>query len=360
MQQALALAATARYRTRPNPAVGCVLVNHGVCVGQGATQPVGGAHAEAQALQQAGVLAQGATAYVTLEPCSHFGRTPPCADALIAAGVARVVAAMVDPNPQVAGKGLALLQQAGIRTDVGLLADAARELNPGFLQVMAGGRSFVRLKIAASLDGRAAMASGESKWITGTAARLDVQHWRALSGAIVTGIETVLADDPLLNVRQLPDDHANDRLAEVVQPWRVVLDRQGRLPLTVRLLQQPEHLIVMTPWRTELAERGVRQLPVQPLDQALQQLRTDFQIYDVLVESGATLATAFLQQGLVDEVIQYIAPVYLGQQARPLNQLRLDRLDEALKMTLQDVQQIGDDLRLRLRPVTPLPAGSLP
>lgn len=349
MQQALDLAAAARYRTKPNPAVGCVIVNNQHIIGQGATQPVGGAHAEVQALKQvlaSGHSPQGATAYVTLEPCAHFGRTPPCANALVDAGIARVVMAVLDPNPQVAGKGLALLQQARIATTVGVLAEQATALNRGFLQAMAGGLPYVRLKIAASLDGRTAMASGESKWITGTAARLDVQHWRALSGAVISGIDTVLADNPLLNVRQLPQGD----IAEVVQPFRVILDRQGRLPLDAAIVQQPQKLIVMTPYREDLAALGITQLPVQSLKDVLSTLKEVYQIYDVLVEAGATLSTAFLQAGVVDEVIQYLAPQYLGCQARPLNLLKFEHLSQRMTFKIMDVAQIGQDIRVRLRP----------
>jgi diaminohydroxyphosphoribosylaminopyrimidine deaminase/5-amino-6-(5-phosphoribosylamino)uracil reductase len=247
MQRAIALAKQGLYSTRPNPSVGCVLVNNQQIVGEGYTAPYGGSHAEVYALRQAGTQAHGATAYVTLEPCAHYGRTPPCANALVNAGVSRVVMASLDPNPLVAGKGQSILQAAGIDTLVGVLEQQARALNKGFLQVMAGGRPYVRLKMAASLDGRTAMASGESKWITGAEARLDVQHWRALSGAVITGINTVLADDPALTVRQLPDDYSgeNHSIEKVAQPLRVVLDRQSRFPAQAQLLNQPEKLLLV-------------------------------------------------------------------------------------------------------------------
>lgn len=353
MAQALELAATARYRTRPNPAVGCVIVKDGICVGRGATAPVGGAHAEVTALQQAGVQAQGATAYVTLEPCAHYGRTPPCAKALVASGLRQVVIAILDPNPLVAGQGQKILSDAGIDTQVGILAAQAIEMNRGFLKVMAGGLPYVRLKIAASLDGRTAMASGESKWITSTEARQDVQHWRALSGAVITGIDTIIADDALLNVRHLP----HVALPEVVQPYRIILDRKGRLGLDAKILQQPDTVMVMTPYREDLAALGVIQLPVQPLSELLQYLKQQYQIYDVLVEAGATLATSFLAAHLVDEVIQYIAPIYLGQSARALNQFDFQLMQQRVSFQLLEVMQIGADVRLRLQPKQPTVVG---
>lgn len=347
MQHALAQAESARYRTRPNPAVGCVIVKDGHIIGRGATAPVGGAHAEVFALREAGEQAQGATAYVTLEPCAHYGRTPPCAEALVKAGIAEVIIATLDPNPLVAGKGQQILEQAGIKTQIGILEQQAIAQNHGFLKVMAGGLPYVRLKIAASLDGRTAMASGESKWITGQAARDDVQHWRALSGAVITGIETILMDDAQLNVRHL----AHVDLDDIVQPYRVILDRQGRLPMTAKILQQPDTVIVMTPYREALENLGVKQIPVQSLEQLMLTLKDQYQIYDILVEAGATLATSFLQHNLVDEIIQYIAPMYLGQHARALNQLCFDHMQQRLQFHLCEVSQIGQDVRLRLQPM---------
>lgn len=351
MQSALAMAETARFRTRPNPAVGCVIVKDGQIVGRGATSPVGGFHAEVHALQQAGERAKGATAYVTLEPCAHYGRTPPCANALIQAGIRHVVIATLDPNPLVAGKGQQMLEDAGISTEVGILENQAIEQNRGFLKVMAGGLPYVRLKIASSLDGRTAMASGESKWITGTLARQDVQYWRAISAAVMTGIETILADDAQLNVRELHGVALEQQAIEVVQPYRIVLDRRGRLPLSSKIVQHAEKLIVMTPFRADLQELGITQIAVMPLPELLVTLKRDYQIYDILLECGATLATAFLQEKLVDEVIHYLAPMYLGQQARPLNQLNLQKLSEHVAFQLMDSAIIGQDLRLRLKPL---------
>lgn len=234
MQRAIELARLGQYSTKPNPNVGCVLVKDGQLVGEGYHPRAGQPHAEVFALRDAGDAARGATAYVTLEPCAHYGRTPPCAKGLVEAGVARVVVACPDPNPLVAGKGVQILRDAGIQVEVGVLEQQAHQLNLGFLKAMATGQPYVRLKVASSLDGRTAMASGESKWITGNPARLDVQHWRAISAVVITGIETVLADDCQLNVRQLA---IHQDISSIVQPKRLVLDRQGRLPLTAKLLE---------------------------------------------------------------------------------------------------------------------------
>ena len=343
MRQALALAKRGQYSTRPNPVVGCVLVKEGQLIGEGFHPRAGQPHAEVFALRQAGAQARGATAYVTLEPCAHFGRTPPCANALIEAGVARVVIATVDSNPQVAGIGRARLEAAGISTTVGVCQAEARALNAGFLQVMAGGRPYVRLKIAASLDGRTAMASGESKWITGTAARAEVQHWRAISGAVITGIGTILADDPLLNVRILPDGTPLD---QVIQPLRVVLDRQGRMPPEAQLLQDPDSVLLVG--TAQLA--GIESWPQMDLAELLNRLRDEKQICDVLVEAGATLSAAFLQADLVDELIVYLAPTLLGSSARPMVALPLIQMAEQLRFELIEMQQVGEDIRLILRP----------
>lgn len=347
MQCALAQAETAIYWTRPNPAVGCVIVKNNQIIGRGATAPVGGPHAEVFALKEAGEQARGATAYVTLEPCAHYGRTPPCAKGLVDAGIARVVIACSDPNPLVAGKGVQILKDAGIDVVQGMCEAEAAVQNKGFLKAIATGAPYVRLKIASSLDGRTAMASGESQWITGAEARLDVQHWRAISGAVITGIETVLADDCQLNVRQLK---GVADLNSIVQPKRVVLDRQGRLPLTAKMLAQPETVMVMGPFRQELADLGVIQLEVQPLKTLLRTLTQQYQIYDVLVEAGATLSTAFLQENLADEMISYVAPTFLGRSARAMFNAEFDRMAEQLRFKLIDAVQVGGDVRLKLIP----------
>ena len=252
-----------------------------------------------------------------------------------------------DPNPLVAGKGVKILQDAGIEVETGICDEEAKTLNFGFLKAMSTGLPYVRLKIASSLDGRTAMASGESKWITGPAARQDVQHWRAVSGAVITGIQTVLADDCELNVRSLD----NIDIETVVQPKRIVLDRQGQLPLVAKILQNPETVMVMTPFRQELADLGVIQLSPQPLNQLLQALAQQYQIYDVLVEAGATLSTAFLQQSLVDEMISYVAPTLLGQSARAMFNAEFSQMAEQLRFELVDITQLGQDIRLRLLPI---------
>lgn len=347
MQQAIELARLGQYSTKPNPNVGCVIVKDGQLIGEGYHPKAGQPHAEVFALRQAGEHAKGATAYVTLEPCAHYGRTPPCAEALVKAQVQKVVVACSDPNPLVAGKGVQILQAAGIEVETGLCVETAKTLNLGFLKAMSTGSPYVRLKIASSLDGRTAMASGESKWITGAIARQDVQHWRAISGAVITGIQTVLADDCELNVRELEGVD----LTSVVQPKRVVLDRQGQLPLSTKILKNPETVMVMTPFRQELADLGVIQLAPQPLSQLLQTLTQQYQIYDVLVEAGATLSTAFLQQGLVDEMISYVAPTLLGQSARAMFNAEFSTMAEQLRFDLVDVTQLGQDIRLRLLPI---------
>lgn len=347
MRRAVELARLGQYSTKPNPNVGCVIVKDAQLLGEGHHPRAGQPHAEVFALRQAGEQARGATAYVTLEPCAHYGRTPPCAKALVDAGVVKVVVACPDPNPLVAGKGVQILKDAGIQVDVGVAEAEARQLNLGFLKAMATGVPYVRLKVASSLDGRTAMASGESKWITGTAARADVQHWRAISAAVLTGIDTVLADDCLLNVRHL---EGVDDIHSVVQPKRIILDRQGRLPLSAQILQQPETVMVMGPYRAELAALGVLQLEPQPLATLLAQLVQQHQIYDVLVEAGATLSTAFLQEGWVDEVISYVAPTLLGRSARAMFNAEFEQMAEQLRFKLCDVTQLGDDVRLRLIP----------
>lgn len=347
MQQAIELARLGQYSTKPNPNVGCVIVKDGQLIGEGYHPKAGQPHAEVFALRQAGEHAKGATAYVTLEPCAHYGRTPPCAEALVKAQVQKVVVACSDPNPLVAGKGVQILQAAGIEVETGICVETAKTLNLGFLKAMSTGSPYVRLKIASSLDGRTAMASGESKWITGAIARQDVQHWRAISGAVITGIQTVLADDCELNVRELEGVD----LTSVVQPKRVVLDRQGQLPLLAKILKNPETVMVMTPFRQELADLGVIQLAPQPLSQLLQTLTQQYQIYDVLVEAGATLSTAFLQQGLVDEMISYVAPTLLGQSARAMFNAEFSTMAEQLRFDLVDVTQLGLDIRLILLPI---------
>lgn len=361
MARALELARRGRFTTSPNPNVGCVIVRDGEMVGEGYHLRAGEPHAEVHALRMAGERARGATAYVTLEPCSHHGRTPPCADALIAAGVARVVAAMQDPNPQVAGRGLHRLQQAGITVSHGLMMQDAEQVNLGFLKRMRTGVPYVRLKVAASLDGRTAMASGESKWITSPEARQDVQRFRAQSSAILSSSATVLADDPLLTVRwdaldpdtqqQLPDTHLS-------QPIRVIVDSHGRVTPQHQLIhQQGQTWLASTQPSNDAAwPESVTHLTLPAhgggVDLvALMMTLGKRQINSVWVEAGATLAGALLNAGVVDELIVYMAPKLLGQDARALCILPgLTQLAQAPAFTLTEVCQVGPDLRLRLIP----------
>ena len=350
MARALRLAERGAQTTRPNPMVGCVLAHGDAVVGEGWHQRKGGPHAEVFALQAAGERARGATAYVTLEPCAHAGSTGPCADALVAAGVARVVAAMRDPFPQVDGAGFDKLRAAGIAVESGLMEAQARELNRGFLSRIERGRPWLRVKLAMSLDGRTAMASGDSKWISGDASRRDVQRWRARSGALLTGAGTVLADDPHLTVR-LEDG------SDFEPPLRVVLDaglatvarghvREGDAPTLY--IHAPDAKL---PRGLEI-EHAVA--PVQgsrfDLDAVLRLLAARG-INEVQLEAGATLAGAFLDAGLVDELLLYVAPVLLGERARPLfDGLQIEAMVQRLQMRVVDRRSIGSDQRILLQP----------
>jgi diaminohydroxyphosphoribosylaminopyrimidine deaminase/5-amino-6-(5-phosphoribosylamino)uracil reductase len=382
MAQALHLAEQGLYSTSPNPRVGCVLVADEKIIGSGWHQRAGEPHAEVHALREAGGRARGATAYVTLEPCSHHGKTPPCADALIVAGIARVVVAVQDPNPKVASEGIAKLRAAGIAVDCGLMEAAARELNAGFFMRMTRGSPWLRSKIAMSLDGRTALANGVSKWITGEAARLDVQHWRARSCAVLTGVGTVLADDPRLNVRdvaaltrwggalgcgmgcQAEDgvlEASIERKADAAerQPLRVVLDSKLRVPLNARILQGGNAMIY-TARRDEqkislLHDLGVT---VMVLPDDREQVALDAMLRDlaqrgcneVLVEAGNTLNGALLRAGLVDELLLYVAPQLLGDSARGMAQLgELASLDQRVNLKWQDMRQVGNDLRITMK-----------
>jgi diaminohydroxyphosphoribosylaminopyrimidine deaminase/5-amino-6-(5-phosphoribosylamino)uracil reductase len=357
MRRALQLAERGLNSTDPNPRVGCLLVQRrdetDRVVGEGWTAPVGGPHAEVQALRAAGPQAVGATAYVSLEPCAHFGRTPPCAQALISGGVARVVYAAEDPNPLVNGAGAAALRAAGVAVTGGVLASETRELNVGFFRRMQRGLPWVRLKLAASLDGRTALASGESRWITGEAAREDVQRWRARSSVVLTGTDTVLADDPALNVRLAGTER---------QPLRVVLDRRLRISPEARVFASPGQALVFTASedaarRTALTHRGVRveSVPAEAQGLALEPILrrlAEQSANEVWIEAGARLAGAFVNAGLVDELIVYLAARLLGQNARPLLELPAPaRLADALRLRFVDCTPIGDDLRLIARPV---------
>lgn len=358
MTHALRLAARGLYTTDPNPRVGCVLVRDGERVGEGWHQRAGGPHAEVVALQQAGERARGATAYVTLEPCSHQGRTPPCADALIKAGVTTLVAAMEDPNPLVAGSGLKRLAEAGVRVRCGTMAAQAAALNPGYIRRMRDGRPLVRVKLAMSLDGRTAMASGQSKWITGAAARRDVQRLRARSSAILTGIGTALADDPSLTVREPPLDYPP---GEVRQPLRVVVDPRLSTPADARILTAPGRSLLATavddPAQAELLGRAGAEVVRLPggLDKVdLAALLAELarrEVNEVLVESGAVLAGGFLQAGLVDQIIVYLAPLLMGDRGRGLFHLAgLEQMEDRLQLAIEDIRAVGDDWRIQARP----------
>ncbi|MGQ0529565.1 MAG: bifunctional diaminohydroxyphosphoribosylaminopyrimidine deaminase/5-amino-6-(5-phosphoribosylamino)uracil reductase RibD [Panacagrimonas sp.] len=351
MAQALSLAARGRYTTFPNPRVGCVIVRDGVQVGQGWHERAGESHAESYALGLAGELARGADLYVTLEPCSHHGRTPPCVDALIAAGVGKVYVAMQDPNPLVAGQGLAKLRDAGIAVEVGLLEAAARELNRGFVSRMERGCPFVTLKLGASLDGRTAMASGESQWITSVEARADVHRLRAEAGAVLCSSATVLADDPALTVR--------DGIQVERQPDRIVLDSAGRVPTSARVWNQDKarrfwlcSVSASMPsadgvTRVECVSELMGRLA---LGSVLSEL-AHAQVNSVLVECGPTLAGALLGGGWVDELIVYVAPSVLGDGARGLASIPgLDRLAQRVALKFTDVRSIGADLRITAVP----------
>lgn len=363
MARALQLARQGWYTTQPNPRVGCVLVKEGQVIGEGFHLRAGEGHAEVNALAQAGAKAKGATAYVTLEPCSHYGRTPPCAEALIKAGVARVVAGMVDPNPQVAGRGMQMLSAAGIQADAGLLETEAQALNPGFIKRMQTGRPFVRVKMATSLDGRTAMASGESQWITGPAARGDVQTLRAQSSAILTGVDSILQDDSALTVRaeQLP--LANAEMIAARQPLRVVLDSKLRTPASAKILRQPGRTLIATteyhsPEALTALEQAGAEVKVFAADEQkrveltalLDWLAADEQCNDLLVETGATLAGAFVEQQLVDELHLYMATTLLGSDARPAFSLPFSQMAEQRRWQQQDLRMIGDDLKIVLVP----------
>ncbi|PST90097.1 bifunctional diaminohydroxyphosphoribosylaminopyrimidine deaminase/5-amino-6-(5-phosphoribosylamino)uracil reductase RibD [Photobacterium sp. NCIMB 13483] len=358
MSRAIVLAQRGRYTTAPNPKVGCVIVNNGDIVGEGYHYQAGQPHAEVFALRQAQQRAQGATVYVTLEPCSHYGRTPPCAEALINANVARVVCAMVDPNPAVAGRGIALLQAAGIQVDIGILALQAQALNPGFIKQMTHQMPYVELKLAASLDGRTALANGASKWITGPKARSDVQQFRACAGAILSTSATVIADDPSLNVRWNELDASVQQQypqSALRQPIRVIIDSQNRLTPEYQLFNLPgETILARTMLGTEAWPDSVQQwqIPTQPnsnqLDLvALLSRLADYGINHIWVEAGARLAGALLQQQLVDSLILYQAPKLMGSDSRGLIDITgLTSMTQTPLLNITDVGLVGDDIRI--------------
>jgi diaminohydroxyphosphoribosylaminopyrimidine deaminase/5-amino-6-(5-phosphoribosylamino)uracil reductase len=352
MARALELARRGLYTTDPNPRVGSVVVNDGKIVGEGFHARAGEAHAERNALAKAGAQARGATVYVTLEPCCHHGRTPPCVDALLEAGVARVVAAMQDPNPKVAGKGFAALEAKGVATAVGLLQSQAEDLNPGFISRMQRGRPFVRIKLALSLDGRTALADGESRWISGEPARVDVQTWRARSSAILTGVDTVLTDDPRLTVRDFDIGRS---------PLRVVVDSRLRMPASAQMLRQSGAVLVVTTVddakqtsALNAAGAEVLRLPAQEKKvnlSALLERLAEREVSEVLVEAGATLCGALLRERLADELVLYYAPCVLGNSARGVFDLPpLARMNERMNFDILDTRVFGKDWRLIARP----------
>jgi diaminohydroxyphosphoribosylaminopyrimidine deaminase/5-amino-6-(5-phosphoribosylamino)uracil reductase len=349
MARALMLAARGLYTTDPNPRVGCVVARGDSVLGEGWHVRAGEAHAEVLALRAAGAAARGATAYVTLEPCSHTGRTPPCADALIAAGVARVVCSGVDPNPLVGGRGIRRLQAAGIDVSVGVLAAEARELNAGFFSRFERGRPFIRLKLAMSLDARTAPASKASVWISGEASRADVQVWRARSGAVLTGAGTVRADDPRLNVRLAYGPW-------IRQPLRVLLDPMLSCPTSAKIFDAGGALVFAAadaPVRMQdcaKVERVARAAGGLDLTAVIRRL-TELEVNELLVECGPRLAAAFMMSNLVDEFVLYVAPALLGADAAPL--LHVSGMASLPSFDYKDVQRLGADLRLILTPRNP-------
>lgn len=352
MARALQLAERGLATTSPNPRVGCVLMRDGAIVGEGWHRRAGEAHAEIEALRSAGANARGATAYVTLEPCSHHGRTPPCAEALIGAGVGRVVAAMQDPNPLVAGRGIERLRAAGIAVATGLLEHEARELNLGFVSRMTRGRPWLRLKVAATLDGKSALNNGTSQWITGPAARRDGQRWRARACAVLTGIGTVRADDPQLNVRDIPCER---------QPLKVLVDARLDVPPDARLLRDGRCLVATAePDGGRLAALAARGIEVLSLPDAhgkvdLPALLLELGrrgINEVHAEAGVKLNGSLMRAGCVDELLIYLAPMLVGHAAQGLFALpELATLADAVRLDLYDIRRIGPDLRLRARPI---------
>ncbi|WP_137820078.1 bifunctional diaminohydroxyphosphoribosylaminopyrimidine deaminase/5-amino-6-(5-phosphoribosylamino)uracil reductase RibD [Pseudomonas sp. 2FG] len=366
MARALELARKGLYSTHPNPRVGCVIVLDGQIVGEGWHARAGEPHAEVHALRQAGARARGATAYVTLEPCSHHGRTPPCAATLVEAGVTRVVAAMQDPNPEVSGRGLLRLMQAGIAVQSGVLESEARALNAGFIKRMEHGLPFVRVKLAMSLDGRTAMASGESQWITGPAARAAVQRLRARASVVLTGADTVLTDAARLTVR--PDELGLNAeltaLAMTRPPLRVLVDGRLRVPLTAPFYQAGAALVATcaaAAARERFLEEGHELLAIPGSDGHvdLRKLLTELAargVNEVLVEAGPRLAGAFARQGLVDEYQLFVAAKFLGSSARPLLDLPLARMAEATPLKIIEMRAVGDDWRII---AVPTAAGSV-
>jgi diaminohydroxyphosphoribosylaminopyrimidine deaminase/5-amino-6-(5-phosphoribosylamino)uracil reductase len=364
MAQALRLAHLARLNSHPNPAVGCLLVRQNEVIAKGYTQPAGQAHAEVMALRQAGQQAHGSTAYVTLEPCNHHGRTPPCSEALINAGISRLVYCCVDPNPQTSGQGQIRLAEAGIKVSGPLLESQCRQLNSAFMHRMQTGKSLVISKLAISLDGRTAMASGESQWITGTEARAQVHLLRAQSCALVTGIGSVLQDNPAMIATTsalLQAGVTETQLRHVRQPLRVVLDSQLRLPTSAKILQQPASLLVLTcstdkQRRQALEKAGAEVVALaanrsgQPDLKMMLKLLEKRQCNQVMIEAGAHLNGKLLKQQLLDQLVIFMAPVLLGATARPMFDLPLDTMSEQLDLHIDGISTVGKDWRIDARP----------
>jgi diaminohydroxyphosphoribosylaminopyrimidine deaminase/5-amino-6-(5-phosphoribosylamino)uracil reductase len=350
MAHALRLAEKGLYTTTPNPRVGCVIVRDAAVIGEGWHELAGAPHAEINALRAAGASTHGATAYVSLEPCSHHGRTPPCADALIAAGIRRVVTAMRDPNPAVAGSGVQRLRDAGVEVEVGAMEEEARELNAGFVSRMTRGRPWLRLKIASGLDGKTALENGVSQWITGPEARRDAHHWRARSCAVMTGIGTLRDDDPRLTVREI---------ATTRQPLRIVVDSRLRIPLDAKIFEGGGVLVATAGSDAEKIrgiERRGAEVVVLPNAEGkvdLARLAATLAgrgINEVTVEAGMNLNSALYRAGVVDELLIYYAPVLLGSQGRGMLDLGgLTRLEDAPRLAVRDVRHFGPDLRVLAR-----------
>ncbi len=360
MARAIKLAHKGRYTTHPNPSVACVIVKNNKVIGEGYHQRTGQAHAEVLALRNAGKNTQGATAYVTLEPCSHTGRTPPCANALLDAGITEVVVAMQDPNPLVSGNGIQRLRNAGVNVLVGVLETQAQDLNKGFIKRMQQGLPWVRVKMAMSLDGRTAMASGESQWITAPDARQDVQKYRATAAAILTGQGTLLADDPSLNVRLNADELGID--GTVRQPVRVVLDEDLRMSPQAKMLSLAGETWVYTASnnidkKQSLVSSGAKMIKSPLSSENHLQLRyilkdlAKREMNEVHVEAGQTLTGALLQEGLVDELIIYMAPTLMGSDARGLFNLpALKTMQDRIHLEIKDIRAIGRDWRIIANP----------
>jgi len=370
MALALQLAKKGEFTARPNPMVGCVIVKNGEIIGQGWHQKSGQAHSEVNALDEAGEQAKDATCYVTLEPCAHTGKTAPCAQALIKAGVKQVIAAMEDPFPEVAGKGFEILHQAGILVKVGLYEEQARALNRGFISRVVNKKPFVTCKLAMSLDGRTALADGSSKWITGPAARSDVQKLRARQDAILTGMGTLLADDPSLTVR--PEDCTDESLTQAFdiglsQPVRILLDKKADASISAKLFNSSGKVIWMMEAENlakakevlnenngiESGNIEIGEFNPNNLSDLLTSL-AEAKVNHLLIEAGHQLAGAFLQQGLIDELIVYVAPKLMGNEGMGLFQLNIASMKDTINLTLKETRHLGDDLRLTYHLAKPL------